>query len=751
MSDRDYLDLDDDLPAADDAVGEWDADLLDDFPADDPAAADPALADAPAAGAAAGAATAAATAAAASGDPAGDEPTRAASGPGRGRGRRGRQRPRQHRGTGALVFLLVLLAGLLLGSGLLTATGAAPEALLDVSGFQDPLTIGDLRSHPVNAFWLAAAVVLAAAALAAVAVERRLRDLRETVVHQEAVLDAVRNLDVENPESWRDEQLQDDPDLAAVTSGLVGHLNLQQAKLSRYVGLEGELHRLEKAMAEESTADLAATWENPAAGSLADQASRLLAAREEADRQTRAAQEAAGDQGADLVSGLREAQLWSGQTREQMGQHGAVLERLARQLARLGEQLPQDGGDQARRERLQQALAAVQQELARVPVRTAEETPTASALGLLVERASRLAFQIAMEVARLGAKGERLLPLTQDLEELTTELRAAADTGAADGAADDPRDRALEAIRGRIAELDPAALGPAPDTEAAAAVGALTPDVQRTAGGLTQLAQGCADQARRLEALLRLAGEVTGVDPEATDPQADGGLPVERFDPFASSDQPQDDPLVADPFASSSAGSIFDAGEQSGDFAHTVLPGDEDRLLGGGTPEPATAGPTSAGPASAGPASTDPASADPASADPAPPEPAAPEPAATDPAPPDGGALGPGNLGPGTTDPGTGADAGTRADARADIAARQDPGPAGPDPDLAMPDPFAAPSTPRADAGPAAPGGGEALPSEPEKVYDLSEFDAVRLTSAPGAADEERIYDLAELGAERIT
>jgi hypothetical protein len=718
MSDRDYLDLDDDLPAADDAVGEWDADLLDDFPADDPAAADPALADAPAAGAAAGAATAAA----ASAGPAGDDPARAASDPGRGRGRRGRQRPRRHRGTGALVFLLVLLAGLLLGTGLLTATGAAPEALLDVSGFQDPLTIGDLRSHPVNAFWLAAAVVLAAAALAAVAVERRLRDLRETVVHQEAVLDAVRNLDAENPDSWRDEQLQDDPDLAAVTSGLVGHLNLQQAKLSRYVGLEGELHRLEKAMAEESTADLAATWENPAAGSLADQASRLLAAREEAARQTRAAQEVAGDQGTDLVSGLREAQLWSGQTREQMGQHGAVLERLARQLARLGEQLPQDGGDQARRERLQQALAAVQQELAGVPARTAEEAPTASALGVLVERASRLAFQIAMEVARLGAKGERLLPLTQDLEELTTELRAAADTGAADGPADDPRDRALEAIRGRIAELDPAALGPAPDTEAAAAVDALTPDVQRTAGGLAQLAQGCADQARRLEALLRLAGEVTGVDPDAADPPADGGLPVERFDPFASSDQPQDDPLMADPFASSSGGSIFDAGEQSGDFAHTVLPGDEDRLLGGATPEPASAEPASAEPASAGQAT--------------------PEPAVTDPAPPDGGVLGPGTFDPG---------AGTRAD----TAARQDPGPAGPDPDpdpdLAMPDPFAAPSASRADSGPEAPGGSEPLPSEPEKVYDLSEFDAVRLTTAPGAADEERIYDLTELGAERIT
>ena len=42
MSDRDYLDLDDDLQdeGPDAPVGEWDEDLMDGFPADDPAADD---------------------------------------------------------------------------------------------------------------------------------------------------------------------------------------------------------------------------------------------------------------------------------------------------------------------------------------------------------------------------------------------------------------------------------------------------------------------------------------------------------------------------------------------------------------------------------------------------------------------------------------------------------------------------------------------------------------------------------------
>ncbi len=36
----------------------------------------------------------------------------------------------------------------------------------------------------------------------------------------------------------------------------------------------------------------------------------------------------------------------------------------------------------------------------------------------LVDRGSKLAFQMAMEVARLGTRGERLLPMTQSLGRL---------------------------------------------------------------------------------------------------------------------------------------------------------------------------------------------------------------------------------------------------------------------------------------------------------------------------------------------
>ena len=45
----------------------------------------------------------------------------------------------------------------------------------------------------------------------------------------------------------------------------------------------------------------------------------------------------------------------------------------------------------------------------------------------LVDRGSKLAFKIAMEVARLGPRGERLLPMSQSLEDLTTGFRKAVD------------------------------------------------------------------------------------------------------------------------------------------------------------------------------------------------------------------------------------------------------------------------------------------------------------------------------------
>ncbi|MBD3220718.1 hypothetical protein GF314_05710 [bacterium] len=579
MSERDYLDLDDGAKDADASAGEWDADLLSDFPEDDPAAAeddldlaldDPDLEDQPDAGT--------------------TTPTDAKEKTA-GKGRKGRARKRRSpgsrvRGGAFLSFLLVLLGGLTLGSGLITAAGITPEALLDFSGFRDPMTIGDFRSYPVNAFWLSAVVMLFAGFLAALAVERRVRHLLVQAEEDAAILGAIRGLDPEKPETWQRDELQHDPELAAVTSGLLGHFNLQQAKLTRYVGLEGEMHRLEKAMSEGNLADLAADWESPPVGSLADQCQRLLKEAEEARSMARDQSSALEAQGPDLVTGLRDARTWNATTLETLHHQGAAAERVARHLGKLTEQLSEDDPRSRQRDRLRQALVAVQSELANLPTRAAEgEGEGGASIVTLVERASRLAFQIAMEVARLGTKGERLLPLTQDLEELTTALRKSTDASVS-GEDGDPRERVIETVRGRLAELDPTVLEDDESTDLAASLREVAPVAGESASGLVKLAQTFNVQSARIDQLLNVMGDLTGLDTGGTgDATAAPGasLAVEQYDPFGS-EAATDAGLVADPFARS-GGSIFDADSAAGgDFQQAAVPGLEESLTT--APEP---------------------------------------------------------------------------------------------------------------------------------------------------------------------
>jgi len=568
MSDRDFLSLDEDAPTdhASANGGQWDDDLLGGFPDDDPAAEDTVRPP-----------TESAPAPAKKSRKKGPRATEPAAriDPPRGPVVRPRRRARQ-RGGGALCFLLVMLAGLTMSTGLLTATGAAPELLLDFSGFSDPATIGDFRTHPVNAFWLATLVTLVAAALAAIAVERRVGSLAGSAAADAQKLSAIAQLDPEQPAGWQSPVLQADPDLAATVSNLLGHYQLQQAKLMRYVDLEGELHRLEKAVAESDLGQLAGEWENPAAGSLADQMVRVIEGRQseqrEADQRLRTFEE----QGADLVAGLRDARGWNNTTLDQISQQGAAAERVARQVGKLARAVADNPQRQAQFDRLRQALQSVQEELASLPARGAERRRDPEApLMTLVERASRLAFQIAMEVARLGAKGERLLPLTQDLEELTTELRHQTDQGSREGK-ENPVERALAAVRGRLAELDPSVLADDERTTTAAAVTEVAPLAGQAAEALAQVVRSFNVQTARLSQLLGAASDLTGIDVDLDDDHgpADGdGLAVEQFDPFGS-ESASASGLVADPFASS-GGSIFDTNTVPGldrEFQQAALP-----------------------------------------------------------------------------------------------------------------------------------------------------------------------------------
>ena len=72
----------------------------------------------------------------------------------------------------------------------------------------------------------------------------------------------------------------------------------------------------------------------------------------------------------------------------------------------------------------------------------------------LVDRGSKLAFQIAMEVTRLGPRGERLLPMSKTLEDLTTDFRKAVDSLPAGEADDSPDNSAMSSVSAKLDTLE---------------------------------------------------------------------------------------------------------------------------------------------------------------------------------------------------------------------------------------------------------------------------------------------------------
>lgn len=612
MSDRLNLDIDLDMDLDDTgpeeqqdaALAAWDEDLLEDFPADDPAAFDGLMkatdrsaglyretrADRKGKTARPTKKAGKAKKAGKSGKTAQEQPLALDSEKVAPQVYRLRRKTGVGPGIGLFVGLLVILGGLMLGAGVLIATGSTPLAMLDFSGLQSVSALGDLDRHPVNAFWVSLLVVLLAASLATVGVGRRLKVLQERLARQTDLLAAVTALDPEVAESWRQEILLADADISAVTGNLLGHYHLQQAKLSRYVGLEGELHRLEKAMAEESLNDLQGNWENPGAGSLADQAARLVTDRNGKVKNAADRMQLLSSGGTDLASGLRDARVWQASSLDQVNQQGVIAERISRQLAKLAANSGRNDDIGHRQERIIQAVSVVKDDLAALPEGSGGGCHPAEAgsMAAVTDRASRIAFQIAMEVARLGPKGERLLPLTQDLENLTTELRAQIDNYRNQEGDIEARDQFIDKLRGCFAELDTKGAHPSLFADLGEFLSELAPQACEGAAGLAKLSQHFGVQAARLKQLNELVCEMTGIEIEELDDRSlasESGLHVDRHDPFAAQSELPGG-LVADPFTSS-RGSIFDATDTGDrDFAHQILPGKEDCLLGPSTAEP---------------------------------------------------------------------------------------------------------------------------------------------------------------------
>jgi len=462
------------------------------------------------------------------------------------------RRPGARRSTPALPWgtvytASVITAGIGLGGVVLLVTGGAsdgawkPADLLAVQAYLSPV------AHPLNLVALLAVIVGLVAAVGGRALGTALRRLESERTEADKLVDKLTSLRLDKEGPWTDAALRDHPTAGTFAAEVLGAWRLQGARLRRVNGVEGELHRLQKALAENARDVLTGRFDSPAVGTLADEMVRFLDARNADAEELAELRRHNRDESDAIIALIQEARGWNRSTLEQIGTQGAALERMARRLEDLGSAMGTSG--QVPAGQAAALLADIRHDL---EAQGTPHTPRATGLDELAAQGSKLAFQIAMEVARLGPRGERLQPMSQSLEELTTTLRLALDGSAsAVGGSSIPG-----AVLGKIDALSRQLGRGETSPEALAEIGRSGPVVAKVAANLADVARRFQTQSERLVKLGESFGALTGAPFDASalpntqaEPVVENGLRMVPQDPFCrdGASRTQVDPFAVDP------------------------------------------------------------------------------------------------------------------------------------------------------------------------------------------------------------
>jgi hypothetical protein len=433
---------------------------------------------------------------------------------------------------GSIYTASVIVAGVGLGGTALLVTGGAADAAwkpADLFAVQNYLAPA---SHPLNLVAMLAVVVGVVGALGGRALAKTLRRLEAERAATDRVVDKLTALRLDNEGPWGDAMLRDHPSAGAFVAEVLGAWRLQGARLRRVNGVEGELHRLQKALAENTRDVLTGRFDSPAVGSLADEMTRFLDARNADAKELAELRRRNHEESEAIMALVQEARAWNRSTLEQIGTQGSALERMARRLEDIGATVGQGSTPNAG-----QAAALLAEIRRDLDTQGASRAPRVAGLDDLAAQGSKLAFQISMEVARLGPRGERLQPMSQSLEELTTSLRQALD-GAGTAAA--PANVGavigkIDALSRQLSNVSAAAVTP----EALEEIGRSGPIVGRVAANLADVGRRFQAQSERLVKLGESFSELTGAPFDASlpttgqpEPAAENGLRVIPQDPF---------------------------------------------------------------------------------------------------------------------------------------------------------------------------------------------------------------------------
>ncbi len=474
------------------------------------------------------------------------------------------ERPRLRRksgprvsGTGlGLVFAFSIIVAVVgIGGALVLALGVDPVSLWQPESFRQLDQILDLDQNPLNLVYIVTLATLLLTLLGGWGVARAVRKVGARASNDAELIDRIAALRIDDESGWQDHQLCDHPRLSTFVTENIGTWRMQEQRQKRAAGLEGELQRLTKAATANERDLIASHYEHPAVGSIADEITRYYDERESARREAEATRSKERDESQAILKAVTEVAGWNLSFTDQIGVQGAAAAGLASRMRDLLAEQGGDGDDDSG-----QAVEAVNflrqeiQALARN-----ENAAEAPDLAGLADRGNKLAFQIAMEVARLGNRGERLLPMTQALEELTTDVREAAQKLAGPTETSE-----LEAFRDRCQShlitlqdhLEPADAGAAKSW--VEGIEEALPAATQLAGQLGSVAESGNDQMRRINELGAACATLLGLDYEADQPASSDPVASQeddsgftRFDPFSKNREQKEEgkPLAADPFA----------------------------------------------------------------------------------------------------------------------------------------------------------------------------------------------------------
>lgn len=423
---------------------------------------------------------------------------------------------------GALSALLVVLA----------ATAAFVAAR---GGFKAPLDVTGLFG-----LGLAAGCALALAALAGWAISTLAARYQSEHQRHRALLARLGTLDLDSDNGWQDPSLRAEADLSRLLDAVRARDRLQRAALARAAVLDGELTRLGKGLLDGERSAVTEAYEMPLVGRVASGAALL---HEEIDRLRMAQAELESrlhEAGGQATSAAAEARRWQAQAGGRLGALQTALQRVGTDTQRLAGAFAEklralDEIEQRGVPSLVDVRGALPAEAA--GAQAGQLIQTAHAIKDLVARGGSLAIQTALEVTRLGERGETLFPLTESLKSLVTEFQGIATRLEKAARDQESTGSALARAQAQMDEIAAASGRDIPEPEAwrrgASRASDLRTALVRVGADADALVQAFAEQSTRLEALAGALFELTGVPCEAiADPvpvAGAGGFEIESF------------------------------------------------------------------------------------------------------------------------------------------------------------------------------------------------------------------------------